>query len=314
MIEHFRDSDVGTIFRPRIEIDQLESLISFSEDMPLHPEDAILENIRSLDLVKDALFHFVNEKEYFVYWVEKNRPKRYSKKTLVVDDIFLYIPYHFKKEDYGIYFRIEKLWNDFALFSSYAYRILQIGRMIRILAEESEAYMDRLRKIRRNVPVLINSLFVEYLVFHYAHSIAHHVFEDMATIFEYAKKGKYSLISSIEEENFCYYIAFSTLERYIPGVLLRSKKAERLVNILYPIVPKFRWDFVESINFATTKLLYVYYKVYESEEKCPVVYDKVKSKYGTLFWILWRMHYTYEEDIVEREIVPIIQRLFLTFY
>ena len=301
-------------YTPRISSSFLKELINFARDNEACESPEIDKCIRTVDEAHRILSRHIFDIEYFGEWVGRPRPKRYSRKSIIVDKHMLYVPYHFDASNYGIFFRVRNLWEDFRRFVNFVYSLLSVPRMLRIVAEESEAYMFKLRRLRRNPRSLVCSVFVEYIVFHYAHAVAHHVFEDMALIFEKMGRGKYSLVKSADEEMFCHYIAFTTLEKYMPGVLARSKKAERLISIFYPLIPEFRWDFVESINFATTKLLYVYYVVLEGDDIKPGVSLEIKDRLGFLFRILWKFHYTYEEDIVEFGSRPLVQRIYLTTY
>ena len=137
------------------------------------------------------------------------------------------------------------------------------------------------------------------------------MFEDIGFIFEKVRKGKYSLLKSSDEEAYCYYIAFNVLGRYMLGVLQRSKKAERLINIFFPLLQGFSWDSVVSINFATTKILYIYYVV-SNRTPTPSVSRPIYERFNIIFSVLWKLHYTYEEDIAPFSKKPIIQRIFLT--
>ncbi len=299
---------------PKLDKGAMTRLIDATESyVPEEPVE-MLKFVKSIEDVESILSRYISNLEQFILWRSKPRPKRYSRKTIIVDDVFYYVPYHFDSKKYGVYFRLRELWDDFVKFMSYASYILRDPRLLRSIAEDSDTLTLKLNRVRKNSLVLVNSLFVEYIVFHYAHSVAHHVFEDMALILEGMKKGKYSLLRTLEEENFCHYVAFTTLEKYIPGVLIRSKKAERLISIFYPLIPEFRWEKVESINFATTKLLYAYYGMYKNDYRRPYISSKTRRQFEGLFRVLWKFHYTYEEELTIMKSRPFIQRLFLTTY
>ena len=301
-------------YSPKLSKENLDFLIEKTSEY-VHEEHPEVKNIvRNIEDVEDVLSRYILNPEYFKAWSNRPRPKRYSKKTIVVDDVFYYVPYHYDPINYGMYFRLDRIWRDFLGFVNYTIDMLNIPRLLRIVSDESESHILKLNRVRKNIKVLVNSLFVEYIIFHYAHSVAHHVFEDIALIFENFGKGKYSMLSALNEENFCHYIAFTTLERYIPGVLVRSKKAERLIRIFYPLVPEFKWELVETINFATTKLLYAYYSVHSDNYRRPFISSKVRKRFELPFRVLWKYHYTYEEEIPTMKSKPFILRLFLTRY
>ncbi len=302
------------LYSPRLPRRALEELESMLSPLDRSPHPAIEETLRTLEESYDLLSRHLVDLDCFRGVDSARRPKRYSGKTLVVDKHAIYVPYHYDHQNYGIYFRIKRVWEDFAGFAGWAYRALHIPRALRILAEESDAQIARLLRLRRDPHLLVRSLFVEYIVFHYAHMVSHHVFEDIGLIFERMGKGRYSLVKSLEEENFCSYVAFTTLERYIPGVLARSRKAERLVGVFHPLIHSLRLENIESMNFATTKLLYIYYDVARNPWMMPRVDSRTMNRIGLIFWALWKLHYTYEEDLVDFKNRPLIYRLYLTTY
>jgi len=271
-----------------------------------------IENmVRDSEQLTKRFSHHVINLDAFLDWKERKKPKRYSNKTIIVDRLAFYVPYHFDPENYGIYFRVEQVLSDFVEIASVFHEVLQVPRYLRVLGEESEALASRLLRLRRNLQSFVNSLFIEFIVFFYAHLVAHHVFEDIGLIFEKVRKGKYSLLKSSDEEAYCYYVAFNVLRRYMLGVLQRSKKAERLINIFFPLLQGFSWDSVVSINFATTKILYIYY-VASNRTPTPSVSRSTYERFNIIFSALWKLHYTYEEDIAPFSKKPIIQRIFLT--
>ena len=194
--------------------------MDFARDWRPQEHLELSKNIRTLESVEGALSPHIKDLEYFNEWIRRQRPKRYSKKSLVVDEHLIYVPYHYDANGCGIYFRIGNLWRDFHIFINLAYSAFENSRILWVLADESDTQALKLRRLYKNPKSLVCSLFIEYIVFHYAHGIAHHVFEDVAFLLETMKKGKYSLVKSDEEEEYCRYVAFSTLEKYMPGVLL----------------------------------------------------------------------------------------------
>lgn len=304
-------------YRPDVPEDVLHELSDFFREH----KGLINEDIKGLisdtdSVIKKYPYYVVNLKEFFI-WANKKPPVRYSSKTIIVDRLAFYVPYHFDRENHGVYFRVPKLSEDFVEFASILREVLNVSRFIRALSKGSEALASRLLSIRKNVRSLVNSLFIEFIVFLYAHSVAHRVFEDISYSLECVHRTKrlfsklrYSILESKDEENFCYYAAFSALRRYVPGVLQRSKKAERLSNIFLPLVSGFSWSSVIGINFASTVILYVYYVLDNKIPRAGVRKD-VFNRFNILFNVFWKLHYTYEEDLGPPDVKPITQRIFL---
>lgn len=301
----------GVEYVPRLSRRSLDELIGYAEDWTCGDTRIFDELLRSVGDVERVLSRHIKEPDYLKKWVNIKRPKRYNRKSIVVDDALFYIPYHYSIDDFGVYFRIERLWNDFKCFLNFMYCALENPRVLRIIAEESDTLALKLRRLYKRPHSLVCSLFVEYIVFHYAHGIVHHVFEDVSRLLEMLGKGKYCVVGAREEEEYALYVAFSTLEKYMPGVLSRSKKAERLIDIFYPLIPDFEWRLVESINYATTKLLYVYYIHHKESLFRPVISASIREGINTIFWLVWKHHYTYEDDVIVLRGKPIMQRIYL---
>lgn len=263
------------------------------------------------EIVKKITHHLLNLEDFVVH-LKRKKPKRYSSKTIIVDDLAFYVPYHYDLNRYGIYFRLPQIILDFRSFYREVATLLEDSRFARILSDDSEANLLKLNKARKDKNLLRNSLFVEYLVYNYARLMAHHIFEDISLILEFMGKGKYSVVDAREEDSYCEYVAYTTLERYMPGVLQRSKKAERLISIFYPIAEGFKWDKVVSLNFATTKLLYAHNLIRQRPR--PYISGKIRLKMEVLFRALWKLHYTFEAEIHALKGKPIIQRILITTF
>jgi len=298
-------------YRPELSERIFGDLVDFFREHAGFRNEEIGKLISDSESLARRYSHFIINLDIFQDFKRRKIPKKYSGKVIIVDRLAFYVPYHYDPENYGIYFRVSEVLKDFIEIASIFYEIVQVPRFIRALGDESEALASRLLRLRRNIRSFVNSLFVEFIVFFYAHLIAHHVFEDLGYILEQMRKGRYSPLKSKEEEAFCYYIAFNALSRYMLGVLQRSKKAERLINIFFPILQNFSWDSIISINFATTKILYIYY-VANNRIEPPIVKKSLYERFSILFNVLWKFHYTYEEDIGPPNVRPIIQRIFLT--
>ncbi len=300
------------MYKPKISDRKLEELVNFASGWEPREYPELSKNIRTLKSVEKALLPHIRDVDYFVNWIGRKKPKRYSRKSIIVDEYLIYVPYHYSIDDCGIYFRVGELWRDFQVFAGFVYNALENSRILWILADESDVQALKLRRLYKAPASLICSLFIEYIVFHYAHGVAHHVFEDLAYVLEAMGRGKYSLIMARDEEEYCRYVAFTTLEKYMPGVLARSRKAERLISIFYPMIPEFEWRRVESMNFATTKLLYVYYGTYKSDGIQPKISGRINEGINLMFKLLWKNHYTFEEDAIELKTKPLVQRIYLT--
>ncbi|MCR8453936.1 MAG: hypothetical protein NDP13_03005 [Crenarchaeota archaeon] len=306
-------------YRPDIPEEVLHELADFFREHKGFVNEDIKRFISDTDsFMRKGSYFIVNLKE-FSAWASKEPPARYSSKTIIVDRLTFYVPYHFDNENHGIYFRAMKLLEDFVEIASIFQEVLKTTKFIRALSGGSEALTLRLLGIRKNLKSLVNSLFIEFIVFLYAHSVAHRILEDISYSIEcickagrFLYKMKYSILNSKDEEGLCYYAAFNALRRYMPGVLKRSKKAERLSNIFFPIISEFSWGSIVSINFASTAILYVYYVLNKRIPSASVRKD-IYDRLSMLFNIFWKLYYTYEEDIGPPNVKPITQRVFLTF-
>lgn len=118
--------------------------------------------------------------------VETARSREY---VVIEDPLAYYIPYHSsvsRLREWGIYFRIRRMEDDFINFYS------TWGGVLGVSAE---------------------SAWHVYVFTVFWHELAHHVMEDVATTLERLRVGKYPLVSSTAEERFCEYTAFTTAEK-----------------------------------------------------------------------------------------------------
>jgi len=136
----------------------------------------------------------------------------------------------------------------------------------------------------------------------------------MSLYLELIKKGKYSPISSIEEEKFANWAAFQALESYkVPEVLYQSKKAERLLNTFSFMLPPVNREDLVDIIFAMPPLIYTHLiKSNESFFK-PEITDGVYKRFSIIWNCIKYQHFTLENDPVKLSVEKeIFDRIYLT--
>lgn len=240
--------------------------------------------------------------------------KKYGK-TIIVDKLVFYVPYHLKPRDYGIYFRANRIEKDFKKFAHFVYIALK-NKELAFLKEEFPARWVHFRTLIDRPREFIVSLFIGYISHVYFHALTHHIIEDISTYLELIRKGKYSPVRSINEEKFAEWVAFKALESYrVPEVLYQSKKVERLINIFSYMLPPANPDRIVDITFAMSSLLYVHFRSFESVIYAPEVTHDIARYFSIIWEVMKSHHFTLE---IEPLILPydneIFTRIFLTKY
>lgn len=249
--------------------------------------------------------HFAN--------IETLASKKKYGKTIIVDKLTFYVPYHIDLENYGIYFRINRIEKDFKKFAHFVHYGL-INNQFLFFRDEYPSRWHHFKSLVKKPEAFIVSLFIAYISFHYFHALTHHVVEDISSYLELIGKGKYSPISSLEEEKFANWAAFQALESYkVPEVLYQSKKAERLLNTFsYMLPPVDREDLVDVI-FVMPPLIYVHLLKSSTYSFEPELTRSIFKKFSIIWSCMKYQHFTLENDpvklIVEKEI---FERIYLT--
>jgi len=238
--------------------------------------------------------------------------KRYSR-TIIVDPLVFYVPYHLDISNYGIYFRVEKIKDDFKKFLNFVYHAIK-GNHLAFLRNEHPSRWSKLKRLPDSLDEFIVSFFIAYVAYLYFHALTHHIIEDISTYLEIIGRGKYSPIKSIEEERFAEWTAFKALESYkVPEVLYQSKKAERLLNIFSFMLPSVEPEKLVDVTFAMPVLLYVYFERDKNEVYLPSVSKDVSRKLSVIWKPFKDAHFTLEEDPVRiGKDMEIFNRIYLT--
>jgi hypothetical protein len=122
----------------------------------------------------------------------REKEKERGKEIIIIDPLAYYIPYHHDDENWGIYFRVDKIILDFKDFITF---ISRISRIITIDIEDAWSI---------------------YIMVIFWHELTHHVLEDIITVIETIRRGRlYPIFKRDEEERFSEYTAFSTAYEYI---------------------------------------------------------------------------------------------------
>jgi hypothetical protein len=161
-------------FPPTVLQQHLEKPIDLPKDFIMKIQQSAKDHIRDKE-IKERL--------------EKARGAIEDPRIIIIEDpLAFYVPYHSSRM--GIYFRLNKMLSDFQIFISKI-----------VWPEGSRPSLDRL-----------DDLWHIYVMTIFWHEMAHHVLEDVATIMEWMKTGKYPLIPQQAEERFCEFMAFTTSE------------------------------------------------------------------------------------------------------
>jgi hypothetical protein len=119
--------------------------------------------------------------------IEKKKER--EKDIIIIDDpLAYYIPYHHDDENWGIYFRVNRIISDFKNFITF---------------------------IPRNITIDIKDAWSIYITVIFWHELAHHVLEDVITVIETIRHKRLYPIKRDEEERFSEYTAFSTAYKWL---------------------------------------------------------------------------------------------------
>ena len=235
-------------------------------------------------------------------------------KVIIVDPYTFYIPYHINARLYGIYFRARNILEAFMNFASLSYKAIKEDRMGFLKRRYPDRWME-VKQLVNDVDAFITSFFIVFVVFIYFHALSHHIIEDVSTYLEVIGKGKYSPFKRTEEESFCSWVSFTTLEGYkIPEILYQSKKVERLLRMFHPILPRIPREDIIDVTYFAIPLLYAFFTQRETSYPKPLISKNV-SRFLSVIWEPMRLlHFTYEVEPVKINDVEIFERLFVTTY
>lgn len=238
--------------------------------------------------------------------------KKYGK-SIIVDKLTFYVPYHVDMENYGIYFRINNLESDFRKFAHFVYYGLSSDGFL-FFRDDYPSRWLHFKSLRNKLEAFIVSLFIGYISFHYFHALAHHIIEDISLYLEFIGKERYSPVSSMEEEKFANWAAFQALESYkVPEVLYQSKKAERLLNTFSFMLPPVNREDLVDIIFAIPTLIYVHLAKSNKSFFVPEITSGVYKRFSIIWDCMKYLHFTLENDPVKLRVEKeIFERVYLT--
>ncbi len=281
-------------------------------DKAYSPEiDTVLEPSRK-KLGFAAIFRDLSIFDKFTDFISIAGKKKYGR-SIIVDKLAFYVPYHVDIENYGIYFRIKNIETDFRKFAHFVYFGL-VNNDFSFFRDDFPSRWIRFKSLKDNPKAFVVSLFIAYISFHYFHSLTHHIIEDISSYLEIIGKGKYSPISSLDEEKFANWAAFQALESYkVPEVLYQSKKAERLLNTFSFMLPPVNRDDLIDIIFAMPPLMYIHLLKSSGNFYNPEVTESIYRRFSIIWNCMKYQHFTLENDPVklvsEKEI---FDRVYLT--
>ncbi|MCR8487781.1 MAG: hypothetical protein NDP22_05190 [Crenarchaeota archaeon] len=263
----------------------------------LDTKETIEEHLAGLikDILKEALelFSRIPAKEGLTLNIPMGH--RYTRFIYVVDPQTIYIPYHYHDPTiYGIYLREKNTYDDAEAFLRLAWNLLQDDRFLDRLKipEVDRSYI----KIFMKHPVLgLSTLIVLYIEALYLHALAHHVVEDVSTLFEFNNLGEYSIIKdSKEEEAFCEFVMYNSMHGALePNIAYKLLCKMRDIMIIPPIALDDAMRFLRSHRRAFVAALYIHknktvYKDYPFLK--PAVSEEIAKKISPLFRSLWYAH------------------------
>ena len=233
---------------------------------------------------------------------------RYTKFIYVVDPLAMYMPYHYHiPELYGIYFREKKILSDLKDFLGLAWELMKNERFYERL-RISEVDKSDIKALMRHPGISLSILIALYVEALYTHALAHHVLEDISTLFELRGGDKYSIIrDSREEEAFCEYVMYVSLRGELgwnePGGGFALKLIYRLrdMMIIPPVSPDDLTRFLRAYRKIFAPMLYIHrskgiYTTYRFFK--PNISEEVSEKLLLAFRSFWISH-IYECEPVE---------------
>jgi hypothetical protein len=228
---------------------------------------------------------------------------------IIIDPLAFYAPYHYNPRDWGIYFRVNRINNDFNNFLNYLKARVQLSA-----------------KVSRML------FFPPYIRIIYFHELCHHVIEDIGSVSEiyyggvsvseriYHYKRFYPLFPGLErreEEGLCEYMAFVTqMNSRFP----MSTHFNSLKNAFYSFVPPIDitrrlGNMVRKINLITISELFYYWNRQNDPIYKPKIYPGVGRKVGVLWQSFWGCHKNTLNVISPNKwgISEVYDRLFMTY-
>lgn len=190
---------------------------------------------------------------------------RYTKFNYVVDPFTIYIPYHYSlSELYGIYLREKEINHDAKAFVEFSYRLLSDEKFYERL-RITDIDRNSIQSIMRHSSLFIAMILSIYFEALYLHALAHHIVEDIATIYEISNIDKYSPIKDAKnEEAFCETIMYKAL-RGEPGwnepqggYALKIIYNLRDILVIPPVSPEDLMRFLKSFRAVLAPIYYIY--------------------------------------------------------
>jgi len=247
---------------------------------------------------------------------------RYTKFIYVVDPQTLYIPYHYHvSELYGIYIREKIIREDLKNFIGFAWELLKNERFyerLRVSAVDKSDIQSLMKHPGLSLSILL-ALYMEAL---YSHALAHHVLEDVSTLFEINDIDQYSIIrDSREEEAFCEYVMYLALKGEIGwnepggGYALRLLHRLRDIMVIPPVSFEDLTRFLKAYRKVFAPILYIYrnkvtYTKYQFLK--PAVSEDVAKKLSIVFRSFWMTHiHEWEPIRVSIDGKEIVDRIYI---
>ncbi len=229
---------------------------------------------------------------------EEERERRAG---IIIDPLAFYVPYHSKPKLWGIYFRVEKISQDFNNF------------LAKLITKPLQLQQ------------LASLCFAPYIRIIYFHEICHHVIEDVATASElYSNKQYYPFLTDQEEEGLCEYMAFTHQARSRSPFITPLDYLRQGYFQLFNIPLHTRWtllrlshyekESLKLLNSFTVSELYYHWK--RQSNYRPKVYPGVGAKVGPLWKSFWYSH-IHKQDVLRilvRKASEVYDRIFFTYH